>query len=296
MNYLLMAVAISFTVGNSTLLHKFSNKGLNNTGDLFLFNGGVNAVWVVIIALFSLFSGGLHFDSTTVIFGLIYAVLLCAFLFFKMMSYATGPVSLTTLIAACSFLITTAYSVIFEKSSVSTAKIIGIIVLLGSLFLCINPKATYSEKGGKITFKWAIFTAVFFLAGGGVGILYSEFGKSTVSDNINTMMFIAALLSVIGFLALSFIVNKIAKNPSPKVDKNAVKYMLVCGVTSCVYIRLNIFLASVIPTIIFFPVSNGVSVLASSLIGWIVFKEKLNLKQIIGVLVGVIGIVIIGLF
>ena len=291
-----MALAIAFTISNSTLLHKFSNRGLKNSGDLFLFNAGMNAVWVLVIGIWSLFSGGLHFDSTTILFGVIYAFILCLFSFFKLMSYSSGPVSLTTLIASCSFLITTAYSYFFEKQNISFSALIGIFVLLISLVLCIDPKASYGEVGGKIGLKWIIYTLIFFLAGGGVGILYREFGKSPAHDNINTMMFIAAGALAIGFFILSFCINGVAKNPKPRLTGYAVKFMLICGLTSCIYIRLNIFLASVIPSIIFFPVSNGSCVLAAAVIGWILFKERLNGKQIFGVALGIVGMVIIGVY
>ena len=52
--------------------------------------------------------------------------------------------------------------------------------------------------------------------------------------------------------------------------------MIIVGVTACVNHRLNLFLAGVIPSAIFFPVVNGGSIILCTIAAFIVFKEKLQ--------------------
>jgi len=70
--------------------------------------------------------------------------------------------------------------------------------------------------------------------------------------------------------------------------------MLLCGIAGCIYIRLNVSLSKVIPGAIFFPVSNGGMVILSTIMGKILFGEKLKPIQMFGILIGLIAIIING--
>lgn len=294
--YFLMCVSITFTTLNGTLLHKFSNRGLKNTGDIYLFNGALNLVWSAILLILACITGGIRFDVTTLLFGSVYAVILCAYQLFKCLSLASGPISLTTLIANCAFLITTAYAFFIDKEPVSPVQLIGIILLLGALLLCINPNSGKSDSNMKITLRWFIFAMCLFFAGGGVGIIYRIFGKSEISQNATSMLFFAAIISSAIFFLLAHITNGITKNPRPQLSKTPLTYALICGITGCIYIRMNLSLSAVIPSVIFFPVSNGATVILSSVVGWLFFREKLKSAQIAGICLGMIAIVCIGCF
>ena len=58
--------------------------------------------------------------------------------------------------------------------------------------------------------------------------------------------------------------------------------------------RLNVALSALIPSAFFFPVTNGGIVVATTVAGALFFKERLNRTQLIGVLVGLLGIVVTG--
>ena len=293
-NYILMGVAIFFTTLNGTLLHKFSNRGLKNSGDMFLFNSVICLVWAVILFVLTLFTGGIQLDCDTILFSLAYAVILCGYQLFKCLAFASGPISLTTLIANCAFLITTAYAFFIDNETISAIQLAGIILLLGSLVLCINQKSGSGNM--KITLRWFIFVFCLFLCGGGVGVVYRVFGKSDVKHNATTMLLFAAVISAVMLFVLGNITNMAKKQTHPSLSKTPLKYALICGITGCVYIRMNISLSAVIPSVIFFPVSNGATVILSSVIGWILFKERLTKSQIWGIILGLAAIVCIGCF
>ena len=295
MNYLLMVCSVLLAVTNSSLLHKFANKGLDNAGDLFLFNSGTQAVWSILLLLFCTFTNTLQFDRQTVFYGFFYAALLCIFQVFKLFAYSSGPVAVTTLVGACAFIITTGYTVIFEGDTVTIPYLCGVAVLLIALFLCIDLRAKKTDSGMKISPKWMLWCFLMFLAGGGMGIFYRIFGGSSVSHNMNSMMFFAAVLSSLMLAAMALITNKATANPRPKVCGTAVKYMLVNGVTSCIYIRLNLSLANLLPGTLFFPVSNGAILILSTLTGIVFFNEKPSRRQLVGILTGLAAIAFIGI-
>lgn len=288
--YLLMVVAILFTATSSCILHKFNNKGIETTGDLFLFNAGISLIWTVIMTGWFFASGNASISPAALLFGTVYGILLCAFLYFKTTALTTGPVSLTTLISCCAFVIATGFGVVYANETVNIFQIIGMIMLLVSLFFCVNPK----KSGEKLTVKWFVYAFLFFLAGGFVGIFYKIFGKSAAATEVNGMMLTAAVVSMVLFALFGLVINRVSGKPMPRVRKSALIYILLAGATSCIYIRLNVSLSNVIPSAVFFPVSNGSTVILSTLAGELLFGERLKPIQSIGILIGFVAIVITG--
>ncbi len=287
MPYLLMALSVTLAVANSALLHKFANKGLDTAGDVFLFNAAISGVWFLILLFWSLLAGGPVFSGVSLLFGSIYGLLLCAFLYLKMQSMATGPVSLTSLIGCAAFIIVVVYGVLFRQEYPTACQIVGILGLIAALVLC-----TFVPHGDRPKRCWYIYCLLFLLAGGGVGILYKLFGEK--SADVNEMMLTASFVSSLLFALLAYTVNGARKQRRPHVPAAAFRYVLLCGVTSCLYIRLNISLTPKIPSAIFFPVSNGAIVMLSVLVGSLLFHEKLRPAQKLGFVIGLLAIILNG--
>lgn len=288
--YCLMALSICFAVANSCLLHRYSDRVHPNSGEVFLFNAGGSVVWAIILAIWFFVEGNLSVQPLTLLFGLIYGVILCLFLLFKTRSMAEGPVSLTTLIGSSAFIIATWFGVFYANDPINAFQIIGMIILLLSLVLCVNPK----KSGEVLTLKWFLYCLAFFFAGGLVGMLYKVFGKSPVHGEVNAMMLTASIVSAILFFICGRIITKKTGAASGRPDRVTLFYLVLCGIASCVYIRLNISLSNVIPSPVFFPVSNGAMVILSTVAGKLFFREKLKRIQITGIVIGLIAIIITG--
>lgn len=289
-NYVLLFVAVAFAVINGCFLHSFDNRDIRSVGDTFFFNGGISAVWIIVLGVFSVISGDFVISSGSVFYGAIYGVIICSFLLFKNLSLTSGPVSLTILIGSCPFILTTLFGVIFMNQSINAMQIMGIVMIIVALVLCISPK-----KGERISAKWLAFSALFFLAGGGVGILYMLFGASDAKNEINAMMFCAACVAFVLYFVVGFIINLIKKEPCPKIHKSGIKFILLCGIASSTYMRMNLYLSTVIPAVVFFPLANGSVVIFSTLSGVLLYKERLSKIQIIGMLIGLAALVITGI-
>ena len=247
-------------------------------------------MWILVMVLWSAISGDFSISLQSVSFGIIYGMILCLFLFLKTEALANGPVSLTTLTGSCAFIIATGFGVMYAAERVSISQAIGMVLILFSLVLCINPKK--SEE--KLTVRWLVYCFGFFLAGGFVGIFYKVFGTSAVADQMNAMMLSASVSSCVFFFLSGMLVCKVKQEDSPHIDNSAWLYILLSGVTGCVYIRLNVSLSAAIPAAVFFPVSNGALVIISTVAGAVAFGERLNRVQVTGILLGLLAIVING--
>ena len=288
--YFFLIPSILLSVSNSLLLHRSSSWGMRGIGDMLLFNAAVSGVWTLIMATWVAVSHSVHFDRGTVLFGLIYAGILCSFQYFKMRAMATGPVSLTGLIACCAFIPVVIYSRVVYGEIPGVCQIVGMVGIVASLALSLLAPG----EGRKPALRWGFFCVLFFAAGVGVGILYREFGRSSCAENINEMFLVASALSAVFFLMLSFTVRNREGSRMPVIPRGAVPFVFLCGLTGCFYIRMNITLSAQIPSAIFFPVFNGSSVFLTALGGLIFFGEKPTRRQRLGLTLGILFLLING--
>lgn len=285
-NYLFMTISIIFSVINACLLRAFSNQHKGKYSPFF-FNAGVNLIWILILSILYCRSKTTY-SLTSLAFGTVYGVLLFTFLFFKTQAMATGPVSLSTLIGSCAFLIASAFGIIYYGEKIHFVQIFGMILLLFALFLCVNPRRSKEP----LSIRWFLYCFGFFLAGGLVGILYKLFGTSSARSEVDAMLLTASLVSTLLFFSFGLLQKK--NKAATSLSKSTLLFMLLCGIASCLYIRMNVTLSNLIPSVIFFPVSNGGMVILSAIAGKILFKEKLSQIQTIGIITGCIAVVMIG--
>lgn len=130
-------------------------------------------------------------------------------------------------------------------------------------------------------------------------LLRSFSSKKLASNSGDLFLFNAALSTEaqarrLLFAVVEFLFNKVAGKPNPKIRKGAWVYVIVCGIASCLYQRLNVMLAKEILSVIFFPVSNGSIVLLSTVMGKVLFRENLKPMQIFGIIIGLTAIIMTG--
>lgn len=282
-----MLFSIVLSVANACFLRAYGGLEMKKP-NVYLFNAGISFVWIMILlALFGISDN--TWDPVAIFYGAIYGVILFAFLLFKTQAMANGPIALSTLIGSCAFVIATAFGVLYCEETVLPAQLMGMLLLFVSLILCVNPK----KSKEKLTVKWMLYSLGFFMAGGGVGILYKMFGKSEANTECETMLLTAAIVSFVIFLTVGFMKSD-KKHELIKPDKKVGIYILLSGIASCSYIRLNLSLSNRIPSVIFFPVSNGGMVILSTIAGTFLFHEKLTKRQFMGIAIGCVAVIIVG--
>ncbi len=277
MLYLLLFLSILFAVLNNILYHKLSELGKY---DNFFFTAISSVVWLVVLAPLADFG---KLNKIELIFGIIYGTVQAMFLFFKMKAMSSGPVSITSVVSNCSMVLTTLLGIIIFSEKVTILQTVGSVLILLSVFLCIDPKSDM-----KMTFKWKIYCVFFFIFAAAVGIIFKLFSPYEASGA--NMMSVAAISMVIYLLILSFAIEK-----KPKPKRIHIWFAIICGILSCFYNRINVFLTGALPSVVFFPIFNGSIVLFSSISGALIFKERLSKKQFSGILLGILAIIILAL-
>lgn len=274
MNYLLLLFSILLAVGCNILYHK-----LGDMRSPFMFSAVSSLSWVLML----IFGGAVNIQLTEVFFGVAYGIIQALFLYFKMRAMGAGPVSITTVIGNCSMLFSTIFGILYFKESVNLWQIFGVLGIIISVLLCLDAKSDM-----KAAPKWKFFCIGFFFFASATGIVFKLFSKT--DGNGNNMMLISAFTMVLFMLTLSFL-----KKESVFSQKKTLLFSVLAGAMSLGYNRLNLYLSGALPSVIFFPIFNGAIVLIVTVLGILIFRERLSKKQISGVLLGLLAIILLGI-
>ena len=188
---------------------------------------------------------------------------------FMLKGYETTSVAFMTLCHSSGMIIPCVLGHFLWSEKLSLLSIIGIVVTILAIVLLKNNNQTskkFKAKGIIFYFKQegvAAYTLYSFIV---PMLILSLFSKPKTIKNINLkdkkIIGLSALASAISLSVISFVMTG---------------------------------LASSVPSVILFPLFNGLGIITVCIGSVFAFKEKLNIKNIIGLVSGVLGLYIINL-
>lgn len=211
----------------------------------------------------------------TVALGLLYGIVTDLCSYYKLRALSTGPMHITTLFTTASLIIPTVAGVFFGET-LSLPKMLFVGALLFFLYLSFEKK-----EGGKISWKWLAFTFLCFLFRGSVGILQKIHQTSIHKNEVGGLLFVSFCCACL----FSLIRNKGVK--ASLLSKKAIGIALLCGVCTFIPNLINLRLAGMLPSQLFFPLVDGSVIIFSMLMSFIIFKEKLTKRQAVGLAGGI---------
>ena len=199
----------------------------------------------------------------------------------------SGSLSLTSLITSYSLIIPTVYGMIFLKEKIGPFLIVGVVLLLISLFL-IN----YVKGDNKISLKWLFYVTVAFLANGVCSTVQKVqqvdfFGKYKAE-----FMVVSLLIVVLALVITAFFTEK--KEIALSIKKGYLP-IAICGIANGVVNLFVMMLSTRMSASVMFPLVSAGSIILTYFISRIWYKEKLNTMQNIGFIFGVASVVFLNL-
>ncbi len=265
-------------------------------------NGSVASTWLLssvsalvsFIGLLIIF-GFKNASGFTILIGLLYGVSYATQLICDIKALRTGPMSFITLFVSFSMVLPAISGALFFGEKMEVSHFIGIALVLISFILFVK-KDSEKKKYDK---RWLIYSAICFVCNGAVSILQKIHGNSEYSEQINEFLIIA-FFAIFVIMALFTVFSKkndlrnlFERKENGKINFSLIALMVVIGVCTAVMHRMNTYLASVIDSAVFFPIVNGGNALLVIVASIVVFKEKLNARQLIGVVVGLVAILML---
>ncbi len=273
---LLYVLNVICSSGQSALSKQYSRIG----GDSSVFNINRAASGMVLFLIFGIFSTFI-FNIPTIIYGACYGIMLCISMHSGFKALSIGPMALTSIIASFSLIIPFIFGIIFWNEHLNEFKIIGIILLLISIFL-INIK---KEKG--FSKKW-LFYALLTLVANGICSIIQKLHQIKYPSMYKTEFMFWALLCVFIIISITSIIKK--------NEKTKFKFSLLgtlAGIANCLANYIVLYLSATENASVLFPITSIAKIFAVWLIGVLFFKEKIRSVQAFGLIIGVISVVLL---
>ncbi len=297
--FLLIALSVACGVLFSSTRSRFSKKHVTELSDLLIFNSLCAVVASVLLGLVTLITNN-EINSFTLVFGLIYGVMITAGSLTALMAFKFGPLSYTTLITAFAMVIPSVAGVLFWNESIKPIKYLGMAMILVSVFFAVDRKKT-DEK--KTSLKWLFFCILTLFINGSYGVMQKRFYMRENGGGTYAFLMISFIVSAIAtFIAYGILSRRKKQNPPEKrlgksdlFKRVLIIFSLICGSTTVVNNIINTYLAGTMDSAVFFPVLNGCSLYTTIIVSVVIFKERLTKRQWFGLIVGFAAIMLLAL-
>ncbi|MBO5110802.1 MAG: hypothetical protein J6D21_08810 [Clostridia bacterium] len=207
----------------------------------------------------------------------------------------SGPASLVSLIYSCGFLVPIFYGLAVWDEGVSVYQWFGILLLVIALCLIVCK----GEKGGKMV-AWLPFAAFAMLGSGANAIFQKTHQYSSFADELPFFLVCSLFFSSLFTGIVSLAIRKKGENaPGLSKKQRIIKKVIVplcLGICVGLLNFLNLSLSGKLPSIILFPVYNVGSMLLSSFLSSLIYRDMPTKRQSVGFAIGIVAILIVGIF
>jgi len=295
MDYFILATCVC-TGTAKMLVNKKVKKSVLGMEQTMLVNALSFFVALVVPICFMAFSQSLSLANPWWL-TLIFATCILASQIFTMKAVELGSVAISSLFIYGNFIIPTIWGAIYYNEPVHYLQIIGIALMIISFVL-----GAEKEDGKKFNLKWLIYTLLAMLSSGMIGIVQKIFGKEYSSVySLDAFLSVSFMMIVIMSLVVYLVckikgrVRKVHDSSRVNMSKNAIILTLILGGILGYHNKFCTYLSGALPSALYFPVLNGGAIVLVAVVSAILFKEKLNKRQLLSTAIGFISIIIISI-
>jgi len=283
--YLLILVHAVLTLGESVCVRAYARK--QGSGGMLM-----NAIIALVSALFFVITDmdGFHAPVEMFPLAVINAFLYGAGFYCTFAAFECGPFGLTRLIGNFSLTFTIFYGIFFLNEEPKIATYLGIAMIFAAMVLINYKKKGENEMG--ISLKWFILSMISLAANGFSGVLTKM--QQIRFDNTCSSEF--QVVSIGGsFVILAIIGFILDRDKLGYVLKRGSIYGIGAGTLNGAKNFLTLVIYTLLPLSIISPMKTGLGMIGSFVLALCIYKEKYTRKQIIGVVVGALAVILLTL-
>ena len=276
-------IAIILGVSGQNIVKKPYTQKMGGSG-VYFFNAILSAAALL---FFAVTATKLDFDISFIPYSIGFAASYAIATVFLVLAIAYGSLSLTSLFFSYSLMIPTLYGLVFLKDDISVVFILGLALLVVSLFL-----ANKNDKKAKFSFKWIICVILAFLGN----------GMCTVVQNMQQVAFDGAYKNEFMIVALAIvalvmsIMSLIKERKAMKVyAKAGWHWALICGLLNGMVNLFVMILSRSMPVSVMFPLISAGGLVVTYLVSRFVYKESLTKLQFVGFILGLAAVVFLNI-
>lgn len=283
-NILIILACVPLYVVNSFCDKHISSQDGNQHN--MLYNGIKFLVGSLLLLPMTLMDDAPKFEPGVILCGIACGVMYAVSKTVILKGYEKTSVSFMTLCHASGMIIPCIIGHFFWSEKLSILSVIGILLTVTSIVLLKNSKT----NGMKFEVMGIVIGIVVFLTSGGVMIAQKLMGLYFAEQSISAYNFYSF---IVAFFILCFFVKP--KNTDKKSKKTALIFAVGSAVSLTVMSFVMTGLAGSVPSIILFPLFNGLGIICVCVGSVFAFKEKLSIKNVVGLLLGVCGLCLVNI-
>lgn len=282
MKYLIVAGLCTLATAKVTVQGAYAKKNIKTVSDATLFNG-----LIFTFAALLFLGQAIYGDGEIWLFSMLFGSLSVVFQICYSKALSIGNISIIALIVNLSMFIPIAVSVFAFKEGLSVARMIGILLTLVTFFVVTD----VGKAKKKYSLKWILLAMVAMFANGALGVIQKLFGESEWSAQsgafVSRSYIVAAVVSMIAYLLL-----KRKETVSRKPPHIIFAFAAATGIILAVFQLFNTYAITNVNGTFLFPVYSGGCIILSTISGLLIFKERLNARQTIGIVIGVVALIL----
>lgn len=269
------------------------------------FNNKINGGAFIFSALSSLFAGlmffimgigNFNFEKGMIIYSVLFALSYASGLIFSILAITHGSLALTSLFISYSLIIPTFWGIIFLNEPIGKTLIWGILLLCISIALVnlkkSNIKNIASEEKTKFSFKWGLYVFLAFLGNGMCSTVQKLEQEAFNGAGKNEFMLLALGIVFVSMFLVSLRTEKEIIGPCVK---SGFLLMALCGLSNGIVNLFVMILSNTMPASVMFPIISAGGIIATAIVSVFFYKEKLNIYQVAGLVLGVISVVLLNM-
>ncbi len=300
-----MTVVFFVVVAIMRVIQQVCNKKASdkvNNWLTFFHYGGYHQLFSALCALILLCIIGFEgFNLPTVLCAIVSAILFAVDLYAGIEAVKGTSLVVCNMFALGGLFVPCVLGIFLFNEPMSVGQWFGLVIFFVSIYF-LSAKADEEEKLKKklFTVRTLIMLVLCFLSNGLIMVVQKYFALLVPNRNEAMYSFltfiISALILYVSMAVLALTQTKTSGKTLQKIEKLSGSLLICGGALAIALFAVNVIittLASVVPSAILFTVSSALSIVITCIVGAVGFKEKLTVKNIIGLVLGFISIIIV---
>lgn len=292
-------VALSFAaIALMRVAQKVCSKKVSSEvkGKTFFHYGGYYNLISALFSLITLVIVGFHgFDFQTVLCALATAICLAVELFASIEALKGASLIVNQMFSVGALFIPCIVGIFFFDEPMSVWQWAGLFLFIVAMYFMVSPTKEKEKKATKITAKTICMLVLMLLAGGGTMVAQKAFSKIVPNGNVAMYSFLMFALNslilytcYVGSVFLGKKKSDVSQTPERAQEgKGLSKTLLICGlILAFAVFVINMLVTELgksVDSAILFSVSYAISIIITIIVGSIYYKEKITLKNVIGI-------------
>lgn len=288
MKYFILILSLFLSVGKN-ITSKSAGEKLSTFSGLLNLNLITGALALIVYSIFGISFNGFS-DPVYLLLCTLYAFFAVMSTILNITAMKYGPIAFCSLIYCAGFIITTLYCAIAFDEPITLLSGSGMVLLVLAIAAVVYRKGDPEKK---TSYKFLFFSIPAMVCSGSLGIVQKLFAFKYGDVEINSYLFLSFGL----VFAISLIIRLFYK-PADILAIKCKGFIIPAAAYSVIYValnKMNLYLTGVIDGVVLFPFLNGGAIALTAIASFIIFKERLNLRQWIGTAVCIAAIITVAI-